>query len=81
MSQTLWLVIFGLSTIIIILFCSRTCVHDDICLLMLRKSYMSFVRCSYIMRMKEYERERRLMVRAKKKKEAIASEKKEVLVD
>ena len=37
--------------------------------------------CSYILRMKEYERERRLLERAKKKKEMAVAQSKEVLVE
>ena len=37
--------------------------------------------CSYILRMKEYERERRLLERAKKKKEMAATQAKEVLAE
>jgi len=37
--------------------------------------------CSYILRMKEYERERRLMERAKKKKQMAASQSSEILVE
>jgi len=37
--------------------------------------------CSYLLRMKEYERERRLLERAKKKKQIAASQSSEILVE